>query len=221
LATPRSPRKPDRVEDTSQRLGEFLVLHRAKVVAVVIALVVLGAAGWFYRRSVELKHDRAETAYYRARQSYTARNYELAEADLRAVVTRYSGTVGAVQAAMTLAQMFYETGKAQEGVNVLRDAVASAPRDLKPEVYALLGAGYENLGQFDQAAQTYGEAARESRFAKEKLTHKAAQARAYTGAGKSGEALAIWRELEEEPTQFLAAEARVRIGELTARPGGG
>lgn len=220
MATPRSSRRPDRAEETSQRLGEFLVLHRAKVIAAVIALVVLGAAGWFYRRSVDLKHDRAEIAYFRARQAYESRNYELAEADLRIAIDRYSGTAGGAQAVMTLAQLFYETGKPAEGVALLRDAVGSAPRDLKPEVYALMGAGHENLGQFDEAARAYQQASNESRFPKDELAHKAAAARALTGAGKPEEALAIWRELEAEPTQFLAAEARVRIGELTARPGG-
>ncbi|CAN5118278.1 hypothetical protein BH23GEM2_BH23GEM2_12080 [soil metagenome] len=220
MATPRSSRKPDRVEDTSQRLGEFLVLHRAKVVAVVIALVVLGAAGWFYRRSVDLKHDRAEIAYFRASQAYESQNYQLAEADLRSVISRYSGTPGSVQAAMTLAQMFFETGKPAEGVAVLRDVAGSAPRDLKPEVYALIGAGHENLGQFEEAAQAYREASNESRFPKDELAHKASAARALSGAGKTDDALAIWRELEAEPSQFLASEARVRIGELTARPGG-
>lgn len=220
MATPGSSRRPDRVEETSQRLGEFLVVHRAKVIAAVLALVVLGAAGWFYRRSIDVKHDRAEVAYLRARQAYEAKNYELAEADLRTVVTRYSGTPGGVMAAMTLARMQYETGKNAEGVAALRDVAGSAPRDLKGEVQALLGAGHENLGQFDEAAQAYLRAAAESRFPKEQLAHKAAAARAFTAAGKKEEALAIWRELEEEPTQFLAAEARVRIGELTAQPGG-
>ena len=219
MATPGSSRRPDRVEETSQRLGEFLVLHRAKVVAAVLALVVLGAAGWFYRRSIDVKHDRAEVAYFRARQAYEARNYELAEADLRTVVTRYSGTPGGVMAAMTLARMLYETGKNAEGVAALRDVAGSAPRELKAEVQALLGAGHENLGQFDEAAQAYQTAAAEARFPKERLTHKAAAARALTGAGKKEEALAIWRELAEEPTQFLAAEARVRIGELAAQAG--
>ena len=220
MPTPRSSRRPGQVEETSQRLGEFFVLHRAKVVAVVLALVVLGAAGWFYRRSVDLKHDRAEIAYFRARQAYDSRNYELAEADLRGVIGRYAGTAGGTQAAMTLAQVLYETGKAAEGVAVLRDAAGSAPRDLKAEVYALMGAGHENLGQFDEAAQAYRQASNESRFPKDVLAHKAAAARALTGAGKAAEALVIWRELEEEPSQFLASEARVRIGELTARPGG-
>lgn len=220
MATPGSSRRPDRVEETSQRVGELLVLHRAKVIAAVLALVVLGAAGWFYRRSVDVKHDRAEVAYFRARQAYEAKNYELAQADLRTVVTRYSGTPGGILAAMTLARMLYETGKPAEGVAALKDIAASAPRDLRPEVHALLGAGYENLGQFNEAAQAYQTAATESRFPKDRLAHKASAARALTGAGKKEEALAIWRELAEEPTQFLASEARVRIGELTAQPGG-
>ncbi len=220
MANPRSSRRPDRAEETSQRIGEFLVLHRAKVIAVVVALVVLGAAGWFYRRSVDLKHDRAEIAYFRARQAYEARNYQLAEADLRVVVDRYSGTAGGAQAAMALAQMFYEMGRPVDGVAVLRDAVGPAPRDLKPELYALIGAGHENLGQFEEAAEAYRQASNEARFPKDELSHKAAAARALGGAGKTAEALAIWRELEAEPTQFLSAEARVRIGELSARPGG-
>lgn len=220
MPTPRSSRKPDRAEDTSQRLGEFLVLHRTKVLAVVVALVVLGAGGWFYRRSVDLKHDRAETAYFRARQAYDAQNHQLAESDLRAVVTRYPGTAGAAQAAMTLAQLLYESGRPAEGLTVLRDVATSAPRDLKPVIYAFIGAGHENLGQFDEAAQAYRQASNESRFPKDALAHKGAAARALTGAGKTDEALAVWRELEAEPTQFLSSEARVRIGELTARPGG-
>ena len=221
MATPGSSRRPDRVEETSQRLGEFLVVHRVKVLAAVIALVVLGAAGWFYRRSIEVKHDRAEAAYFRAREVYAARNYPLAEADLRTVMTRYSGTPGGVMASMALARMLYETGKPAEGIAALRDVAGSAPRELRPEVYALLGAGHENLGQFDEAAQAYQTAAGESRFPKDRLAHRAAAARALTGAGKKEEALAIWRELAEEPSEFLASEARVRIGELTAQPGGG
>jgi predicted negative regulator of RcsB-dependent stress response len=220
LATPRSSRRPARAEETSQRLGEFLFLHRAKVIAAVIALVVLGAAGWFYRRSVDLKHDRAEIAYFRARQAYDSRNYELAATDFRTVMDRYSGTAGGAQAAMALAQLFYETGRPAEGVAVLRNAIGSAPRDLKPEVHALMGAGQENLGQFDEAARAYQQASNESRFPKDALAHRAAAARAFAAAGKTEEALTIWRELEAESTQFLAAEARVRIGELTARPGG-
>jgi hypothetical protein len=37
-------------------------------------------------------------------------------------------------------------------------------------------------------------------------------------AGKSEEAKAIWTDLAKDETGPMAAEARVRLGEITARP---
>jgi tetratricopeptide (TPR) repeat protein len=209
------------VERGSLLLGELLALHRAKIIAVLLAIIVLGAGGIFYRRSAEVRQQRAETAYFRARQAFETRNLTLAESDLRTVVTRYPNTAGGAMAAMTLAQVLYETDRAQEGITTLRDVVRRAPRAMRADVHALIAMGHENLGQFDEAASEYQAAARNARFPRDQLSHRAAEARAHMAAGRNDEALAIWRELEAEPTQFMANEARVRIGELTARPEGG
>ena len=48
--------------------------------------------------------------------------------------------------------------------------------------------------------------------------YRADAARALASAGKAAEAAKIWEELAKDPTSFYAAEARVRIGELTAKP---
>jgi tetratricopeptide (TPR) repeat protein len=208
------------MEKGSLLLGELLSLHRAKVIAAFVAIIVIGAGVFFYRRSVELRSERAEVAYFRARQAFDMRNFDLAEPDLRAVVTRYPGTSGGTLAALALAQALYETGRHADGIQMLRDVSGRAARDIRPEVHALIAAGHENLGQFEEAAGEYERAAEIARFPRDRLTYQAMAARAYGSAGRGEEALAIWRELESEPTQFLANEARVRIGELSARPEG-
>lgn len=208
------------MEKGSQLLSELLSAHRAKVIAAIVAIVVVGGAGFFYQRSRDLRIERAEMAYYRARQAFEARNLELAESDLRAVVARYPGTPGGTLAAMTLAHTYYEQGRYQAGIEALGEAAGRAPRDLRAEVHVLAGAGHENLGQLEEAAREYERAADVARFPRDRMSYQAFAARAYMGAGRNDEALAIWRELEAEPTQFLANEARVRIGELTAQPEG-
>jgi tetratricopeptide (TPR) repeat protein len=208
------------MEKGSQLAGELLSIHRAKVIAAFVAIIVIGAGAFFYRRSVELRTDRAEIAYFRARQALDMRNFEVAEPDLRAVVTRYPGTPGGTLAALALAQALYATGRHADGIEALRDVSGRAPRDIRPEVHALMAAGHENLAQFEEAAAEYERAAEIARFPRDRLTYRAMAARAYGTAGRSEEALAIWQELEAEPTQFLANEARVRIGELSARPEG-
>ena len=50
----------------------------------------------------------------------------------------------------------------------------------------------------------------------DKAKYQAAAARDYMAAGKAEEAKAIWTELAKDEDQPEAAEARVRLGELTA-----
>jgi tetratricopeptide (TPR) repeat protein len=208
-------------EDRTQHIGELLVVHRTKVIAALIVVVLLLGGGWFYRRSVAIKHERAETAYFRARAAMDQGNLALAETDLRTVVTRYQGTPGGTQAAIALAEVLYMTGKPADGIAVLRDAEPGAPDYLRAEVRRLIGAGHENLGQFLEAAREFERAAEVARFPQDRAAYRAAAGRAYMAAGRNTEALAIWRELEDDPSEVEAFEARVRIGEILATPAAG
>jgi tetratricopeptide (TPR) repeat protein len=220
LATPVTPQRSTPTEKGSQLLSELLSIHKAKVIAAIVAIIVLGAGAMFYQRSAELKVERAEIAYLRARQTFEAAGMTAAETDLRSVISRYSGTAGGAQAALALAQGLYEANRVQEAIDMLRESGRSAPRDLRSDIHAMIAAGFENINQFEDAAREYERAAEAGRFPRDRLGYRAAAARAYMGAGNNDAALAIWRELEEEPTQFLANEARVRIGEITAQPEG-
>jgi predicted negative regulator of RcsB-dependent stress response len=183
---------------------------------ITLAVAVLGY--WYYERSEALKAQRAETAYFQARQSAAAGNLPLAISDLKKVAARYEGTRAGTQASVTLAQALYQQKKFKEGIAALKTAEAKAPADFRPSIHVLEAGGYEELKDFVAAAEQYKVAARETRFPVDKAQYQAAAARDYTAAGKTEEAKAIWTELAKDETGPMAAEAKVRLGELLAKP---
>lgn len=204
--------------DRSETAAEWLVLHKQRVIMGVVAIVILFAGAWFYRRSNQIKATRAESAYFQARQSMASGNAPLALTDLRNVTTRYAGTPGAAQAALTMAQILYDEGKYREGIAELEKAARSRPEALAPAIHVMRGVGYEGLKQFDQAAAEYRTAADLTRFPNDASAFKASAARALMAGGKPDSARVIWSELAAEPGGSMVSEARVRLGELTAKP---
>jgi predicted negative regulator of RcsB-dependent stress response len=194
------------------------MLHKREATWTVVAIAVLAAGVWFYERSQSLKAQRAETAYFQARQSVATGNVAAAVSGLQKVVTRYEGTRAGAQAALTLAQTYYEQKKYKEGIEVLKNAEAKAPDDFKPSIHVVEAAGYEELKDFTTAAQQFEAAAKATRFPTDKSEYQADAARDYTAAGKTDLAKAIWTDLAKDESNPLAAEARVRLGELTAKP---
>lgn len=194
------------------------MLHKQRVIMGVVALAVLFAGAWFYRRSTQIKATRAESAYFQARQAMMAGNAPLAMTDLRNVTTRYKGTAGAAQAALALAQILYDQGKYQEGIAELDKVAGRSPHELKAAIHVLRAVGHEGLKQFDKAAAEYQAAADVTRFPKDASAFRASAARALMAGGKPDAARAIWAELAEEPEGSIVSEARVRLGELTAKP---
>jgi predicted negative regulator of RcsB-dependent stress response len=196
---------------------EWVILHKRAVswAAIVLALIILGI--WYYERSRTLRSQRAETQYYQARQALAAGNPTLAISDLQKVVSRYSGTAGGTQAALTLAQAFYDQKKFKEGIEALKKAEGDASGDFKPAVHVLEAAGYEELKDFASAAAQYKMAAETTRFPADKAEYRAGAARNYMAAGKTQEARVIWEELAKDETGPAAAEAKVRLGEVIAK----
>jgi len=193
------------------------MLHRREVTWAVVALAIIVGGGWFYERSQSLKAQRAEAAYFQARQSAAAGNLPLAVSDLGKVATRYEGTSAGTQAALTLAQMLYDQKKFKEGLAVLKKAETKASGDFRPSIHVLEAAGYEEQKDLTSAAEQYKLAAEVTRFPADKAEYQAAAARDYMAAGKPDEAKAIWTQLAKDDTGPVSAEARVRLGELEAK----
>jgi tetratricopeptide (TPR) repeat protein len=142
----------------------------------------------------------------------------LAVSDLQKVVTRYEGTQAGTQAALSLGQALYDQKKYKEGIDALKKAESKAPGDFKASVHVVEAAGYEELKDFTNAAEQYKQATDATRYPAEKSDYQAAAARSYAAGGKTAEAKAIWTELSKDETSPIAAEARIRLGELEAAP---
>src|SRR5205814_9854892 len=83
MTTPNVPaRKRSGADEDS--LTEWFMLHRREVTWTVVALAIVFAGYWFYERSQSIKSQRAETAYFQARQSEAAGNLPLRSEERRA-----------------------------------------------------------------------------------------------------------------------------------------
>jgi predicted negative regulator of RcsB-dependent stress response len=216
MTNPSIPTKRFGADEES--FSEWLMLHKRAVSWAVIALAIVVLGYWYYQRSQALKAQRAETAYYQARQSATAGNLPLAVSDLQKVATRYEGTPAGAQASITLAQALYQQKKFKDGIGVLKRAEAKAPSDFRPSIHVLEADGFEELRDFGAAAEQYKLAATATKYPVDKAQYQAAAARDYMAAGKTEDAKAIWTELAKDETGPMAAEAKVRLGELLAKP---
>lgn len=186
------------------------------------AAAVLVAGYWFYTRSQEIKRDNADRALNTALQSVSAGNAALAQSDLQKVIDRYSDTQPGIEAAMVLAEMQFEAGNVKEGVTILEKVAGSrAASPSLAAIYSLIGDGQLQGGKAADAAKAYQKAADATTFGHEKAWQLAKVARALTVAGDNAGAAKIWTQLANDPkAQGLANEAKVRLGELQARPAG-
>jgi predicted negative regulator of RcsB-dependent stress response len=200
---------------------EWMQENGRVLTAVVIVLVALVLGAYLYLGTQLARAEKAEQALGRAEQSLSSGNVPLAQTDLQRVVTAYNGTSAATTAAMLLAQTKYDQGKYQEGIDQLqRTAQSGATKPLAASVEALIGDGYMGLNKPADAAKHYEEAAAKARFDADKAQYRASAARAYLAAGNPEAARTIWEELANDPTGATAGEARVRLGELQAKPAG-
>ena len=215
-----SAAKPRRfLDDQADSIFGWVQEHMRAVGIAAAAIVVIAAGAWMYARSAQLKEQRAGETLARAAQSADAGNDALAQSDLEKLIRQYSGTNAARQATLILAEVLYRQGKYQKGIDELqRLTVPASDRDLASAVEAEIAAGYEELRKFGAAADHYKKAAEKSRFEADRQAHLASAARAATSAGNTAEAKRIWSQLAANPQSAIAAEARVRLGELEAQP---
>jgi len=210
-----SPRAPQ--SSSSLGTGDWLSLHGKKIAIAAVVLAVAVGGIYAYRQVSASTAQRAERAYFAAQATQgPAADQERA---LDGVIGAYRGTPAATQAAMMLAQMRYDRGAYDEGVAALA-GIDGSGGEFESAIDALIAAGLEGRGEFADAAAKYREAAEEARFDIDRDGYLADAARAYGRAGNTAEAVRIWTELAADPMGGLAAEARVRLGELTAKPAG-
>jgi predicted negative regulator of RcsB-dependent stress response len=190
-----------------------------KPILIALGVVIAGvAAVTLVQRSAEQKRLNAERQYFMAQQA-AGQNPQLAQAELEKVATRYAGTSAGDRATLMQAQLLLEANKTAEAMAKLEALAKSGGADrLGSTLHALMGAAYENLNKPKEAAETYLKAAAATSFANEKAQRQADAARAYSVAGRTSDALNLWKTLAADENGPMAAEARVRLGELASKP---
>ena len=208
---------PQRDDDFSVQTFIDWTRLNARLLTIGAAVVVVAAAGyWFWTRSNQIKAERSSRDLMAARQSIATGNAPLAQSDLQKIVDRYEGTTSATQASLLLAEISYAKGEYQKGIDALEKAKDSKFGASK--VWSLIGDGQLQLGKVDDAAASYQHAADVADTDGEKAMAMAKKARAYMAVNKVEEARKVWGELEKaEWAGTLQGEAKVRLGELTAK----
>ncbi|HVX38966.1 MAG TPA: tetratricopeptide repeat protein [Gemmatimonadaceae bacterium] len=206
--------------DRAQTFLDWTKINAKALTAGAIIVLVAAAGYWFYLRQQEIKSANAEKSLLNAKQSLSSGNMPLAQSDLQKVWAQYGSTSAGVEAAMLLAQMDYDGGKYQDGVSLLEKAAGSGGADRNESaVLSLEGDGYMQMNKAADAAKAYQAAAAAAPGDIERSYEQAKAARAFATSGDTASARKLWQSLADDPkAATVAAEAKVRLGELSAAP---
>ena len=215
--TTGAPARPALTDADPETVFEWF---RANTRLFVIGAVVVIAAAlgfWFYTQSRRIRIQNSERTLMSAQQALAQNNLPLAQTDLQTIVTRYPGTPAGRQAALLLARIHYDEQRYREGIQVLERVIDERGiGSARPALQALIADGHVELGQPAEAAASYRQAAEATPFESDRDVYLSQAARSLVAAGDSAAAIEIWRQLAADPQSPVSAEAKVRLGELTA-----
>ena len=213
--------RPPASEERVDSFVDWASANSRMLIAGAIALAAIAGGAWIYGRSVELKAENAERTLVVAEQTLAQGNMPAAQTELEKVVARYPKTAAGVEASVMLAQLHYQKAEYQKGIELLeRAADQGAAKPRLAAIHGLTGDGHAELGEFAEAATAYVAAAEATEFELDELAYRVKAAYSHMNAGNRDAALAIWTELAKDPLSPAAGEAKIRLGELQAKPAG-
>ncbi len=127
------------------------------IAAVAIIIVIVGVV--YYFNSQTTKSDDAQQAFGRALMEMERKNYAVAVADFQDIVDSYGGRMAA-RAQFYMANTYYNSRRYDEAISAYQKYVDKFHADKLTTSSAIAGiaAGYENKGDYAQAAEKYREA---------------------------------------------------------------
>jgi predicted negative regulator of RcsB-dependent stress response len=179
-------------------------------------LAVLVSGIYLYKTSQIRKERFASQELMQARNSAESGNLPLAASDLGKLIDRFGGTSAADEASILLNQIRMVQGQRDVAVNALQQFVRGRHSDyVAASAYSLLGGGLEDQGKPRDAAEAYRQASARARLDFQKAQYLLDAGRAFTAAGDSTAAKAVFNEVLTKFGRLdQAAEARVRMAEL-------
>jgi tetratricopeptide (TPR) repeat protein len=208
----------DLLESRAGRLG-------LKIGGVVLALAVIGIAGWLWLRAEDARGQAALAASADLVQQADgplagADARQKAIASLQVVLAQHGRSSAAVQAAYQLGNLQYQAGDYAAARGAFEIALAKgAAGSLRTLAASGVGYTWEAEKNYTAAVTAYGALVRDAQpqqfFFEETLLDLA---RAQALAGKPGEAVATYeRLLKDVPDTRRAPEIRAKIADLQAR----
>lgn len=209
-----APRQPK----ATSFIDWFHVNSRWVAIGAVVIAVGAGVA-WYVPHQRVMASENADRMLLDAKRSLNSGNAQLAESDLKKVADRYAGTPSGTEAGMLIGQLHLEKGETAAAVTSLRDLVSKVGSGSSAAAArGLLGDALSQSGKAAEAAAEYERAAEATSLANEKAGLLGKAAYAYMAAGNAAKARSIFERLVADGgSPALAAEARVRLGELNAK----
>src|SRR3989475_11470329 len=125
-------------------LTNWIRNHKQAAAYLAVALVVaLGLFAWNLL-SAKTAERSAGRQIAQGRLALDSKNYPLAASVLSQVVENFSGTHGAQEASILLAQARLAQGQTQQAIEVLQRSAPKADKYFRAQTYGLLGAADEN-----------------------------------------------------------------------------
>src|SRR5215467_6100849 len=160
MTTPNTDTQSPAAADRAQTFLDWTRINSRALTIGALTVAVAAGVYFFIARSRAIESENAAKALMNAKQSMSSGNLPLAQSDLQKVFSRYGSTSAGVEAAMLLAQIDYDGGKPQVGLNVLQKAQGSrAASSVQPTLLSLEGDGYAQLHKLGDAGKKYEDAA--------------------------------------------------------------
>ncbi len=208
--------RPD-LEERTESFFEWVTANTRQLVYGALAILAVAVIALFWVKSRESRAISGERKLLEAEQALGSGNEAMAQKALEETVSRFSGTPAAKQASLILVQVLFDRGQYAQGVARL-DKLDGGDAYMAAAIENLKAIGFEQQSKFADAADHYKKAAALTPFESDKMTYLANAGRALMSTTNRDEAIKVWSQLAADPTSAIAAEARVRLGELEARP---
>lgn len=204
----------DLSEDPIENATAWFRANQKPTLYVLGAVLVTSAAIYLYRATNANTREKASAALYQAEAPLAAGKLAEAQAALQKVATRYASTSAGQQAALLLAQVFFDQKQYDAGIKSLETAAGGASPDFAASMEGLIAMGYDAKGDFGKAAEHFAKASGLAKFALDKGQYRASQARSLMSGNKLDDAKKIWEDLALDEGMAVAQEAKVRLGEI-------
>ena len=217
-------RQPDEFMTAAFTVEDFVEHHLRKVLAGVIAVLVVAAAVFLIYQHVSTVHQAAAEQFYEGFSALQAKDYTGAEQKFNALIAEHPSSKAASLARFYLGIAYFNSGDLAHARQALESYTeGEGPDSLRELALMDLGVVYEQMGEYAKAAQTYGRAA--ALKGPESNDARIAVARALQLDGKRDAAISAYQDFLKAnpyaPQRDTVVQALANLGVSAPVVGGG